>query len=216
MKQRGFTLIELLITISIIGILSTSVLVVTRSAVFKSKGANVVTTLRAIEDAFVYKALDDDVSQWWHEDDFPSTNSWAAYVQDLVNDDVISTFLPSAPDYPNPIENDFEFAYDADDDIFINPVIGSPECFNYALSNTGPWAQWNNLKGINVVIYPGLHPDTDEFRETFNYLDDVIDGGDGPYCGKMRTDARDTYGNNDQKRHHYFRYGIDFDLVPNH
>ncbi len=214
--KKGFTLIELLVVITIIGLLAGAIMATLRSSINKAKGANVASALKAIDDAFVYKALDENVTAWWHEDDFPSTNSWAAYIEDLVNDDVISTFLPAAPDYPNPDDGSvFEYAYDQDDDVFVNPGAGDPACFDYVLTYDGSWGQWNQLKGVNIVIYPNLHPNSEEFQDTFNYLDEVIDGGDGPYCGRMTNDSWNGH-HNDQKRHHYFRYRIDYDLEPNH
>lgn len=214
MYRKGFTLIELLVVVAIIGLISSTVFTNIRGGVNKAKAANTATALDAIHDAFIYKSLDENITEWWHEDDFPSTSSWAAYIEDLVNDDIISTFLPSAPDYPNTDpENFFEYAYDQDDDVFVNP--SGDACFDHTETFSGNWSQWNQLRGVNVVVYPGLHPDSREFRESFEFLDNAIDKGDGPYCGRMRHDAfNEGHSSNDSRRHHYFRYAIDYDLKP--
>ena len=215
MFKRGFTLIELLVVVAIIGMLASTVTGSVMKSFDKAKGSHTVQTLYAIEDAFLFKALKDNITTWWDEDDFPSTNSWASYIEDLVNDEIISQFLPIAPDYPN-ADGDapFEYAYDSDSDVFVNPT--GTACFDHTETFSGNWSQWNNLRGVNVIINPNRHPDSDEFRDVFDYLDQAIDRGDGPYCGKMRHDAFNR-GNssNDRNRHKYYRFGIDFDLVPN-
>ncbi len=215
MNKQGFTLLELLVIIAIIGTLSSIIASPVMGVFFKAKGSHTVQTLDAVEKAFLQKALKDDVLEWWDEDDFPSTNSWAAYIDDLVDDSSISDFLPIAPDYPNPDNGAaFEYAYDSDSDVFINPT--GTACFDHTETFTGNWGQWNNLRGVNIVINPNRHPDSEEFRDVFEELDNAIDRGDGPYCGKMRHDAFNPgHSSNNRNRHKYYRYGIDFDLVPN-
>lgn len=214
--KKGFTLIELLVVIAIVGLVAGAVFTTLRSSISQARGANVAAALHTVDKAFVLKALDDNIDTWWDEDEFPSTNSWAAYIENLVENESFDEFLPLAPDYPNPeVENVFEYAYDNDSDVFVDPGAGDPACFDYALTFSGGWSSWNQLKGVNIVIYPGEHPNSEEFQNVFTYLDAVIDGGDGPYCGRMTHDAWNGHHNN-QKRHHYFRYRIDYDLQPNH
>lgn len=207
LKRKGFTLIELLVVVAIIGILSTVTVAAYRTAVFKAQASHVLNTLNVLEKVFIIRMLDDNRSQWWHEDDFPSTDSWAAYIDNLINDEeLIDEFLPLAPDLPGSEAGDFEFAYDNDGDVFVNPTNPS-DCDTWL--NPSPWSSWNSLAGPNIVIHPDEIPGSNRYWDLFEYLDNNIDNGDGPYCGRMRADAR-TDGGSTAARHRYMRYAFDY------
>ncbi|MCI5050810.1 MAG: prepilin-type N-terminal cleavage/methylation domain-containing protein [Candidatus Pacebacteria bacterium] len=209
-KKKGFTLIELLVVVAIIGVLSTIGVSSYRRAVFKAQAAHIINTITLVEEVFIIRMLDDNRVTWWHEDDFPSTTSWAAYLENLINDEeLIDEFLPLAPDLPGSEAGNFEYAYDNDGDTFVNPTNPSV-CTTW--SNPSPWSSWNSLAGPNIVIHPDEIPGSDRYWDLFNYLDEYIDNGDGPYCGRMRADAR-TDGGSTANRHRYMRYAFDYNQV---
>jgi prepilin-type N-terminal cleavage/methylation domain-containing protein len=85
-KEKGFTLIELLVVVAIIGVLAVIIVASVQRAIFRAQASHVVNTLNVLEKVFIIRMLDDNRSEWWHEDDFPSTSSWAAYLENLINE----------------------------------------------------------------------------------------------------------------------------------
>lgn len=205
MKQ-AFSLIELLVIIAIIGIFSTFTFTILRGTVESAKANTIVTDLRAIKQAFEFKALDENISEWWHEDEFPSgPEDWERYVDLFVDQGIISDFLPVAPDTPDyaasPIAPS-KYFYDNDKDWstpheFVDPA----DC--HAATEANRRNAWD---GVNIQFDIGL-PYTDPvWIQTADELDQAIDGGDGYYCGSFRADNRT------QSR---FFFSIDKDQIPN-
>lgn len=54
--------------------------------------------------------------------------------------------------------------------------------------------------GVNITFDLGISSDSKKWKNIFSYLDQQIDAGDGPLCGRMRGDA---YG------HLYHLYGFE-------
>lgn len=209
-SKKAFTLIELLVVVAIIGVIAVIVIGSVKRAIFKAQAAHIINTITLVEEVFIIRMLDDNRSTWWHEDDFPSTNSWAAYLENLINEEnLIDEFLPLAPDLPGSEAGNFEFAYDNDGDTFVDPV-NPADCNTW--SNPSPWNSWNSLFGPNIVIHPDEVPGSERYWDLFDYLDANIDGGDGPYCGRMRADARTDDGST-ANRHRYMRYGFDYNQI---
>ncbi len=201
-KSNGFTLIELLISISIVALLSTTVLSSTKSGLSRSQAAYELRVGNAIIQAFSLKALDENVTTWWHEDDFPPSVTWGSYIQDIIAQDIISEFLPTIPDNQGlgGTSQAIPYAYDNDGDTFSDPS----DCFsNSSLSNS--------FRGVNLVYNLGINQTDQKWLDIVEYLDSNIDGSDGPYCGKLRYALAGGAGERGQ-----IIYSIDTDQYPDH
>jgi len=199
--KKGFTLVELLVVLSIIGVLSTSVFAAVRESIHVAQASYELQIGNAVLKAFELKALDDNIFNWWHEDDFPPSIGWGSYIEDIIEDDVISEFLPIIPN-----ENDYggngtdlPYAYDNDGDTFSDPG----DCFS--ISNQG-----RSFRGVNFVYNPGVNSSSRKWNDMVEYLDNAVDKGDGPFCGRLRYALTGSAGNRGQ-----IIYAIDFDQKPN-
>ena len=199
-SRLGFTLIELLVAMTIFGLLSTTIATSVQEATYKANGAYELLLGNAVRRAFELRALDDNLTTWWPENNFPRGAGWGAYIQDLVDDDFLTEFLPIIPDESNyGGTNSLPYAYDNDGDTFSNPS----DC--YSTSNQG-----RSFRGVNFVYNLGINSSSDRWNEIVSYLDEAIDGTDGPFCGHLRYALTGNAGARGQ-----IIYAIDFDQVPN-
>lgn len=203
--KKGFTLIELLVVIAIVGLLAGATLTTLRSGVEKAKATTIIQDLSAIQRAFELKALDEEIAEWWHEDEFPNGRAqWETYVSLAIDEEIIDDFLPIASDPPE-FAGDIEanaYFYDNDKDwsdphVFINPS----DCNVETEAN-----RRNNWDGVNVQFDIGVSYEDELWWTVANHLDEAFDEGDGLYCGRFRADSFV------QSR---FFYSIDFDQEPN-
>ena len=203
LQKIGFTLIELLVVITIIGLLSSVVTASLEDARARAKAARISTELQAIEQAFTLKILEENVKTWWHEDDFPSgSQEWQRYVQLLVDDGILETFLPVAPDGPTfngtVPANEYFYDNDADwGDVFVNPS----DCHAQTESN-----RRNNWDGVLIQFDIGASFEESQWQIVARYLDEAFDKSDGFYCGRFRAD--------DFVQSRFF-YALDNDQRPN-
>jgi len=202
MNKKAFTLIELLVVIAIIGLLAGAALTTLRSGVEKAKTATIIQDLNAITQAFRLKAIDENIDEWWHEDDFPNGRAqWENYVSLAVSDSVINNFLPIAPDTPT-FAGDLpstEYFYDNDKDwgpVFTNPS----DCDAQTTAN-----RVNSYDGVTIQFDIGVSFEDDLWHIVAEQLDQAFDEGDGYYCGRFRAD--------DFVQSRFF-YSIDFDQEP--
>ena len=202
--KKGFTLIELLVVIAIVGLLAGVALTTLRSGVEKAKTATIIQDLNAITQAFRLKAIDENIEEWWHEDDFPSGRAqWETYITLAIDDGIIDSFLPVAPDPPE-FAGDIQanaYFYDNDKDWdpdhkFENPT----DCNAETEAN-----RRNSWDGVNVQFDIGVSFEDELWWLVAEQLDAAFDESDGMYCGRFRAD---TFV---QSR---FFYSIDFDQTP--
>lgn len=200
MKKEGFTLIELLVVITIIGLLSSIVATSFTSAVSKAQAAYEVNIGHAVVKAFTLKALDDNITTWWDEDDFPSSLSWGAYIGDIIEQGAIEEFLPIIINESNYGGNGAElpYAYDNDGDVFVNPA----NCYS--------GGQSNSYRGVNFVYNLGIGPGNKKWERITEYMDQALDKTDGPFCGRFRYATTGSPSARGQ-----LIYSIDFDQKPN-
>lgn len=196
--KTGFTLIELLVVIAIVGLVAGAIFTTLNSAISSAQGAYELRIAEAVHKAFHLKAIDDNITTWWHEDDFPSQLSWGAYIEDLVDAEIIDEFLPIIPDNQNYGGGDdyIPYSYDNDGDTFTD----NADC-------SIPRSGTDLSSGVNVVFRLGIPATEEKWQIVFEYLDESIDGGDGAYCGLLR--GRPT-GNG------AIIYSIDTDQTPPH
>jgi len=184
--KKGFTLIELLVVIAIIGIISGAAITTLRGGVEQAKTATIIQDLQAIKKAFQLKALDDDIREWWHEDEFPNGRAqWETYVSLAIEDEIIDGFLPIAPDPPE-FAGDIQanaYFYDNDKDWgpeFIDPA----DCHAETEAN-----RRNSWDGVLVQFDIGVSHEDDLWWDVAEQLDAAFDQSDGMYCGIFRADT---------------------------
>jgi prepilin-type N-terminal cleavage/methylation domain-containing protein len=159
---RGFTLIELLVVISIIGVLSTVVLVSVSASREKAKAAKLMSDLKQVEKAFITWGIDEEISEWWHEDEWGAPTdepeiSW------LIESTSLGEILLSSPDIDTNI-----YVYDNDGDTFDTDGDGCADGSLY--------------QGVYLNIWD------QDLLDVIEIVDRKIDGGDGPSCGKIIWD----------------------------
>jgi|GEM_PF-1128366 len=197
MKKKGFTLIELLVVISIVGVLSSTVFTNVFGARYKAHGAYLLRTTQAIEKAFIFKGLDENVFTWWDITDFPGESEWDEVIDvgKLIEEGAINEFLPVLPDGIPVSSADgfgaapygFTYAYQnyfPTSARYSDPASGfcDDEDYTHTVSNF-----YSIQNGISLIIRPDYDFQTEKFQKTFKYLDDAIDNGDGQNCGKFRV-----------------------------
>jgi len=164
---EGFTLIEILIAIIVIGILSTISISYVSSTRDKAIAAAYLTTARTLERGFVAKGISDGITTWWDGSDFEGCAGLygsSPRIPGMVANCDFSDFIPGD------LEDLGLFAYDSSVDA--DDYVGG--CTVAGGSGLDP------TKGVNILIKDTVTPDI------FDKMDDVIDSGDGPFCGKMR------------------------------
>lgn len=195
-NKKGFTIIELLVIMAIIGILSGIALVTMTSVRHKARGAYIAQTTKAIEQAFTMKGLSDQVTNWWQVGDFPVESEWEEVidVQQLIEEAGLGEFLPTLPDGLPAGEPDdfgaapynFTIAYQnyfptASEYTDPDPSVCYQENYTHTVSNF-----YETQNGVSLIIRPDYDYQTEKFKQTFEYLDDYFDDGDGQNCGRWR------------------------------
>lgn len=212
MQKNGFTLVEILVVLAIIGLVSATLATNIQSVRQQARASSMTQNIKAIEKAFLYKALDENISAWWHEDDFPSSATWAAYIDDL--DGEIDEFLPVAPDIPG-ANWSYTYAYDNDGD----ELPSTPADCDNPQSLTVQDVRDHLWSGVSISIGIGVPYYNQNFIDIFTQLDESFDGGDGPVCGRIRTAG---YAGNQYFNYcptcipHGIRYILDGDQSPPH
>jgi prepilin-type N-terminal cleavage/methylation domain-containing protein len=189
MKNKGFTLIELLLVISIISLLSSIILASINTARVRAQAVHTISSFQQVEKALYMMALDQGRGLWWSDDRdtsgastedvlcdgrIPGSNKTIGVdagnprVGKLVESVEFSEFFPSGIEsqvgdfvrYDNDCEVTVADGFDPDGD----------GCDTDARAGRGVNIQLTNLTNLDV----------------FDYIDTVIDGGDGLLCGKVR------------------------------
>ncbi len=197
MNKNGFTLLELLVVVAIIGMISTTLYANLSGARYKAHGVYLLRTTLAIEKAFAIKGIKEGKFQWWDIADFPGAEEWEEVidVSKLIDEGAISEFLPVLPDGIPSSASDgfgaapyqFTFAYQnyfPSSSTYTDPSSTLCDQANYTHNVTNFYSIQN---GISLIIRPDYDYESDKFQETFKYLDNAIDGGDGQNCGKFRV-----------------------------
>ena len=196
-KNKGFTLIELLVAFAVVGILSSIVTTTVFESRYKAQGAYLLETIRAIDLAFTLKGINDNRREWWQISDFPGESEWDEVIdiQDLIREAGIDEFLPVLPDgLPDSASDDFgaapyDFSYAYQYYFPTDTKYSDPdpsECFKEDYTHTV--AHFYSIQnGVNLLFQPDYDFQTRKFTETFKYLDEAIDGGDGQNCGRIKV-----------------------------
>ncbi len=159
---KGFTLIELLVVIAIIGTLSSIVLVSLNTNRKKAKAAKLMSDLKQIEKAFITWGIDEEISEWWHEDEWGAPTD-EPEVSWLIENTSLGEILLSSPDIDANI-----YVYDNDGDTFDTDGDGCVDGYIY--------------QGVNLNIWDR------DLLDVIEIVDEKIDGGDGPLCGRVVWD----------------------------
>lgn len=162
---KGFTLIELLVVIAIIGTLASVVLASLNSARERAQVSAIATELREMEKAIISAAITEGRSILWPESDFGGGNPDISEVIAHPNGSVIATYLPNAP----------------------TPAIGNRYQYDQDGNDVSVCDNGNNsvIRGANIILIGG--------GEIFDQLDEMIDGGDGNQCGKIRRSGSNIF-----------------------
>lgn len=189
-------MIEMLVVLAVIGVFATLTLTVLTSVRYKARGSYVARTTKAIEQAFLLKGLNDQVTNWWQVNDFPVESEWEEVidVRSLVENGGLGEFLPVLPDGLPANEPDafgrspylFTFAYQnyfptASSYSDPDPSVCYQENYTHDVSKF-----YDTQNGISLIIRPDYDYHSEKFKQTFEYLDDYFDGGDGQNCGRWR------------------------------
>ncbi len=164
--NKGFTLIELLVVIAIIGLLSTLSVVALNSARTKAKAVRGVAEFKIIEKA-MQMAISEENLGVWPRDGAGACNPyrWGAFSNTDTNG--IAELEP----YMKRLYNDESYAIFYDNDCDPSTSVGS---------------------GVNLwwyVTYPNPAPNSPELINLFTIVDNIVDGGDGRYAGKVWRSA---------------------------
>lgn len=167
-KQKAFTLIELLIVVAIVGILSTVVFTSVQNARIKAKAAKFISDAKQIEKAFAMWAIDEGRTTWWHED------TWGAPTDEpeidwLIANTPFGSYLSGSAS----IETN-HYVYDNDGDTFDTDGDGCADAM--------PW------QGVFLNVWDA------SLLEVIHRVDEVVDRGDGPTCGKIVWDQNGQGG----------------------
>lgn len=158
--RKGFTLIELMVVISIIGVLTSVTMIVTKTARIKANDAQRVSSLREVQQALIQYAAD-------HNDAYPTTNStwhsecaaWGSYSQANVIPGLSPKYIGVIPRDPqmNKPANTCCFLYfsDAVDYKFMDYNCPTANTTNKTLEalKDGNYKQWS--------VYSSLHASND-------------------------------------------------------
>lgn len=157
--RQGFTLIELLVVIAIIGVLASVVLASVSTAREKAKATKMVSELQQMEKAIISLTIDTNTLTLWRENNFNGASlGQNPTLQSLIDSGGLDKYFTQAPTPPEGTE---PYKYDNDGD-------GSQDCNNAAA-------------GVNIIVQNAAIS-----GQLQGYVDQMIDGGDGNSCGKVR------------------------------
>lgn len=181
-KNKGFIVIELLSIIIGLGILIFISWLFLKPVIEKAKASELVADLNQISKAFLIWQTEEGISKWWPENDFlPKCKISSNKPYDgpsitcLIKNFALGNYFPKK----NKFNFDFYF-YDNDGDVF---DIDGDKCKDKSV-----WA------GVSLNV---------QYHSFFNVrerVDEIIDSGDGPFCGKIVWDPVDKEG--------YFSYRL--------
>ena len=167
-SSAGFTLIEILTVIAIIGILATIIVVTMASAREKAKATKLFSDLIQVEKALGAWAIDEEVGVWWDEDLWgaPTDEPTIAW---LAANTSLGNWMSGNPGIASNL-----YVYDNDGDTFD--------------TNGDGCADGSIFQGVFLNIWdPNL-------LDAVDIMDDIMDGGDGPTCGRVVWDPSGTGG----------------------
>ena len=167
-KESGFTLLELLIAITIIGLLASVVLASLGDSRHKANVSQAISQIREIEKALILWANIENIQSWKITGTcFPSCYTNHAIPNLIENGnslgfDNFSAYLPKPPippygDYWGYFNDDIPYSCDEDGDSYHS--------------------------GVSIRLHA---PNAENLDELFTDMDEIIDGGDGPDCGRVR------------------------------
>ncbi len=154
-RNSGFTLIELLVVITVIGLLSSIIIVNINNARIRANAARTLKDFKTIEKAFYLLADEQDKSMWWDEDDFGLGSN--PTISSLVENTDLGKFLSEAPSPPQ--GGTAFYQYDND------PAQGTLEC-------PDPTPLTPGYEGVNILLR-GVE------QIYFDRLDEMVDNNNG-------------------------------------
>jgi prepilin-type N-terminal cleavage/methylation domain-containing protein len=167
----GFTLIELLVVIAIIGTLSMVVTVALSDLRTRSTATQIVAQMKEIDKAFQIYALGEDISEWWRD------SSDNGYDSDRIQDLIV--FNPSEPAAYRPSLN-----------LYLVRAPIPPQGISYRYRNDGNSTTLPcDTSGSTIAFAFGITIIIEEMNAdgaVAEYADQIVDGGDGPLCGRIR------------------------------
>jgi prepilin-type N-terminal cleavage/methylation domain-containing protein len=112
-RSSGFTLIELLVVIAIIGLLSSVVFASLNEAREKAAVVNVISNIQQVEKALRLLADEENISSWWRETSFCSSNCNISGM--IANPNRLGKYITAASLLPVGVD----MHYDNDFDTFV-------------------------------------------------------------------------------------------------
>ena len=161
-RSAGFTIVELIIVITVIAVLSTIVIVNYTGVRERANATAIYDAIKKVEDGFRLQMLDSGSTTWPRDNTLTGSNN--PVISDVAQQGALKGYIP---DKLSGVGGSTTWTYDNDGDTTTNDTV----C---ASASSYDWF------AVILVVY-GVN------KRTVSYLDDMIDNGDGPDCGRLRT-----------------------------